>query len=81
MPQIAIFVADWVAGVEHIEGVRALKDVIMRRQHQTLRQAGFRLRRTWTLLDVNLFAGTQRRKRGEISSMNGFFHFGAVRRF
>jgi hypothetical protein len=60
-------------------GTRSYRDT--EQPSEQIDEAGFRLRRTWTLLDVNLFAGTQRRKRGEVSSINQFFHFGAVRRF
>lgn len=43
--------------------------------------AGFRLRRTWALLDLDMFGGLQRRTRGGISVFNQFVHFAAVRRF
>jgi len=49
--------------------------------HETLDEAGVRLRRTWTKLDLALVVGAQKRERGETSSVNGFFHFNAVRRF
>ncbi len=48
---------------------------------ETIDETGFRVRRSWTLLDLNVFGGTQWRKRGEVSTRNVFFHFGAVRRF
>lgn len=60
-------------------GTRSYRD--SEQPSEKIDEAGFRLRRTWTLLDVNIFAGTQRRKRGDVSSMNQFVHFGAVRRF
>jgi hypothetical protein len=44
-------------------------------------EAGFRLRRTWALLDMNAFAGMQRRSRGGVRSVNDFLHFGVIRRF
>jgi hypothetical protein len=49
--------------------------------HETIDETGLRLRRSWTKLDVAIALGAQRRERGETSSVNGFFHFGAVRRF
>lgn len=49
--------------------------------HETIDEAGVRLRRTWTKLDLAIALGAQKRERGAASSVNGFFHFGAVRRF
>lgn len=49
--------------------------------HETIDEAGLRFRRTWTKLDLAVAVGAQKRERGEASSVNGFFHFGAVRRF
>ena len=48
---------------------------------ETVDEAGIRLRRAWTKLDLSLGIGVQRRVRGDVSSENGFFHFGVVRRF
>ena len=49
--------------------------------HEKVDEAGVRIRRTWTKLDLSLAFGLQRRVRGSVSSENGYFHFGAVRRF
>jgi len=49
--------------------------------HETIDELGLKLRRTWTKLDVGIALGAQKRERGETSSLNGFVHFGAVRRF
>jgi hypothetical protein len=49
--------------------------------HETIDEAGLRLRRTWTKLDLSIALGAQRRERGETSTTNGFIHFNATRRF
>ncbi len=49
--------------------------------HETVDELGVRLRRTWTKLDVGIALGAQKRERGDASSLNGFIHFNAVRRF
>ena len=49
--------------------------------HETIDETGLRLSRTWTRLDLSLALGAQKRERGAASSVNGFFHFSAVRRF
>jgi hypothetical protein len=48
---------------------------------ETVDETGVRVRRTWTLLELNVALGAQRRLRGEVSSSNAFFHIGAIRRF
>ena len=48
---------------------------------ETVAEAGFRLRRTWTKLDLNFVAAIQQRTKGEIVSPNGIIHFAVVRRF
>jgi hypothetical protein len=48
---------------------------------ETIDEGGFRLRRSWTLLDVLIAFGVQDRLRGDSRARNGFFHFGASRRF
>ena len=48
---------------------------------ETVDETGLRVRRTWTLLELNIALGAQRRLRGEVSSQNAFFHIGAIRRF
>lgn len=48
---------------------------------ETVAEAGVRIRRSWSKLDVSLMIGAQRRERGPVASENAYFHFGAVRRF
>ena len=48
---------------------------------ETIAEAGLRLRRTWTKLDVNFVAAIQQRTKGEIVSPNGIIHLAVVRRF
>jgi len=48
---------------------------------ETVAEAGVRLRRTWTKLDVNFVAAIQQRTKGEIVSPNGIIHLAVVRRF
>jgi len=48
---------------------------------ETIAEAGVRLRRTWTKLDVNFVAAIQQRTKGEIVSPNGIIHLAVVRRF
>ena len=48
---------------------------------ETVAEAGFRIRRTWTKLDLNFVAAIQQRTKGEIVSPNGIIHFVVVRRF
>lgn len=48
---------------------------------ETVDEAGLRLRRSWTKLELSIALGAQKRERGDVSSVNGFVHFGAVRRF
>lgn len=48
---------------------------------ETVDEAGLRLRRSWTRLELSIAVGAQKRERGDVSSVNGFFHFGAVRKF
>jgi hypothetical protein len=52
-----------------------------RQPNEVVDETGLRTRRTWSKLDFNLAVGAQRRLRGEVSSTNGFFHIGVVRRF
>jgi hypothetical protein len=49
--------------------------------HEVIDEGGFRLRRSWTLLDVLIGFGIQDRERGDSRARNGFFHFGVARRF
>lgn len=60
-------------------GTRSYRD--SEHPSERIDEAGFRLRRNWAKLNVDVFAGTQRRKRGEVASLNTYVHFGAVRRF
>lgn len=48
---------------------------------ETITEAGFRVRRLWTKLDVNVVAALQYRTRGNVSSPNGIVHINIVRRF
>jgi hypothetical protein len=48
---------------------------------ETIAEAGLRLRRTWTKLDVNFFAAIQQRTKGDIVSPNGIVHLAVIRRF
>ena len=58
---------------------RVFRDTLQ--PHETVDEAGARMRRTWTKLDLNFVVGAQKRERGGASSLNGYFHLGIVRRF
>jgi hypothetical protein len=48
---------------------------------ETVSEAGFRIRRFWTKLDINLVAAMQQRTKGDIVSPNRIVHLAIVRRF
>jgi hypothetical protein len=78
----ARFDVQWTEGAWVTTGYasrRIYRDTLQ--PHETVDETGVRLRRTWTKLDLAIVVGAQRRERGGASSLNGFFHFGAVRRF
>jgi hypothetical protein len=48
---------------------------------ETVTEGGFRIRRMWTKLDVNLVAVYQQRTKGDITSPNAIVHVNVIRRF
>lgn len=60
-------------------GWRTYRDTLQ--PTESILEAGVRTRRTWTKLDLNLAAGMQDRKRGNVDSLNAIVHVGIVRRF
>ena len=74
--------AQWTLGAWLTTGYasrRVYRDTLQ--PHETVDEGGIRFRRSWTKLELALVVGAQKRERGEASSVNGFFHFNAVRRF
>jgi hypothetical protein len=49
--------------------------------HEVVDEAGLRMRRSWSKLDILLAAGAQDRTRGDARALHAIFHFGAIRRF
>ena len=60
-------------------GWRAYTDT--QQPNESILEAGLRLRRNWTKLDLDFAAGVQQRKRGDVETTNGIVHLGVVRRF
>jgi len=78
----ARFDAQWSYGpwqTSLYAGWRAYRDT--QQPSETVAEAGFRIRRMWTKLDVNFVAGIQQRTRGDVVSPNAIVHVAIVRRF
>ena len=76
------FDAQWSSGQWQTSGYagwRSYKDT--QQPSETVSEAGFYLRRTWTKLDLTVAGTYQRRTKGEITSPNAIVHVGVVRRF